>query len=265
MILGVRPLLVVLALAVGAQREFQEAPRPCKEPVAVGFVDRDDVSWRGPWVFQTAHGKQSPLPWAGEHAADRGVRPTSAVVRIRFDDGQTGFLRVEAGGCKPGEACAPTDWSSYSPPSDSHWLVATDASGRVVFREHFWAPYGLVDAVPIDLVDGPGDEVLIIRTWAHASPSVGFALLVWKVGGARPIDLSARVIVGAWLRAVQSSWRADLMIDLTQPKPRTIELRRTFGVFQCEQPTSGDRAEMNRLGRKARLVFDPSTRTYLAR
>jgi hypothetical protein len=239
-------------------------PRPCKDPKAAGFVDRDDVSWSGPWVFQTVAGKQSPLPWVGERPADRSVRPKSEMARIQFDDGRTGGLRVEAGECKPSEACAPADWSSYSPPEDSQWLIATDTTGRVVFREHFWAPYGLVEVLPVDLIDGPGDEVLVIRTWAHSSPSVGFALVVWKVGAGRAIDLSAKVLVGAWIGG-RSNWRADLTVDLTQQKPRTIELRRTFGLFQCEPVTSEDRAEMNRLGREERLVFDPRTRKYSVR
>ena len=261
---GIAQLLVVLALALGARSELQET-RPCKEPKAAGFVDRDAVTWSGPWAFRVSAGMESPLPWAGERPHVNGVRPKSERTTIHFDDGRVGFLRVEVGQCKPGEACAPADWGSFSPSDDSQWLVATDTSGRVVFREHFWAPYGLVEVVPVDLVDRPGDEVLVIRTWAHASPSVGFALTIWEVGGVRPIDLSPRVLVAARIDFSETNWRADLTVDLTQRKPRTIGIRRTFGALGCQPVSSDDRAEVNRLGRTATLIFDADKRQYLVK
>lgn len=261
--LGIAGFLTVLGIAVGAEQLV--VPRPCEEPGAAWFVDSDAVSWSGPWVFQSQAGKPSALPWLGQRSGGLRGRPTSETVTVRFDDGRTGRLSIEAGPCRPSEACAPTDWSSYSPPEDSLWLVATDTSGREVFRGHFWAPYELVEVVPVDLVDGPGDELLVVRTWAHASPSVGFALTVWKVGGARPIDLSPKVLVAARLPSSETTWRADLTVDLTQEKPRTIELRRTFGALGCQPVKSEDRAEVNRLGRTETLVFDADKRSYVIR
>ncbi len=265
---GVARLLAIVAVGVRVvAAQSQGARPPCDDPIPAGFVDQARVSWSGPWVFRPRSQSQDALPWVGERPADRsGARPKSATVAIHFDDGRAGLLRIEQRDCMSGEPCASDDCCSASlNPYDSHWLIASDESGKQVFREHFWAPYELVEVVPVDLVDGPGDEVIIVRTWAHASPSVGFALEVWKVGGARPIDLSGRVIVGTWITFPFTNWRANLVIDTAQVKPRSIEMSRQLGIVPCGTLTSVDRTEAARLGRPAKLMFDTAARKYLVR
>lgn len=38
---------------------------------------------------------------------------------------------------------------------------------------HLWAAYGMFDIVPVNLVDGPGDELVIVRVPLHESPPIG--------------------------------------------------------------------------------------------
>ena len=45
------------------------------------------------------------------------------------------------------------------------------------------------DLVPIDLVDGSGDELVIVRIPGHASPPLGIELRIWKLGATFPVDL----------------------------------------------------------------------------
>ena len=251
-LLALVSIVFTSAMGYGAR----QAASPCGTQLPAGFVERDSVGWSGPWVFRAGGGTDTALPWVGLRSGRRSLP-------IHLDDGRGATVHIEEGECKPGQTCASDDCCSISlAPSDSLWLVADDSSGRSLFREHFWAPYQDVEVVPVDLVDGPGDEVMIVRTWAHASPAVGFALEIWKVGGSRPVELSGRVIVGAWLTTWRTNWRADLVVDPTQPKPRAIGVRRTFGALDCEPLTASDRAAAAALGRASALVFDRASGKY---
>jgi hypothetical protein len=216
------------------------------------------VSWSGPWIFQTTAPKRTPFPWVGERLSSYPVHPTrSETVSVRFDNSKTGALHIESGPCVLPDSCGLVDGF----PDESYWLITTDLSHRALSRLHFWAAYGVVEMVPADLIDGPGDELLVIRTPAHASPSAGFFLEIWKLGAARPVELSDRIDVGTWISGLWMNWRANLLIDLTKPKPRSIEIRPEFGIYPCHLITSDERAQV-RLRQVRALIFNPETRRY---
>src|SRR6185503_3067040 len=103
----------------------------------------------------------------------------------------------------------------------------TDGRGGLVARMHLWAAYGKFQIVPIDLVDGPGDELLIVRVPAHASPPVGYDLKIWKIGQTKPVELGGSERVANLLITFPigcARWRTFLSIDSTEAKPRSIAL-----------------------------------------
>jgi hypothetical protein len=156
-----------------------------------------------------------------------------APVAIRLNDGSTGTLRVEAKPCEEDE-CQPAthDCGCFAP--DSYWIVVTRADGQAVARMPLWAAYGMFDIVPVDLVDGPGDELVIARIGHRGSPPFPPDFWVWKIGGSKPLDLFAPRSFEEWLRSYLGSSVGPhdavacaellrrLSIDPTAPKPRRI-------------------------------------------
>jgi hypothetical protein len=130
-------------------------------------------------------------------------------------------------GAAPDE-CSPRDCGCISP-GESYFIVATNSSGAVVSRLHLWAAYNDFEVVPVDLIDGPGDELVVVRTVAHGSPRMGNDLKIWKLGEGQPSELlQPDFSVGAPTSTFPFAcvfWRTDAVVDLSQPKPRSIQLR----------------------------------------
>ena len=160
----------------------------------------DDTFWDGPWAFERAASRPTPLP-----SLRYSNKQTVGYVAIRLDDGTTGSIRI---GPQP---CA-------------------TAGERSVGRAHLWAAYGMFHVIPIDLVDGPADELLVVRVPAHSAPPAGFDLKILKLTSsgvaelmAPPHDL-ARTLISRPIACAR--WRKRLFIDPKEPKPTSIELRR---------------------------------------
>jgi len=188
-------------------------------------------------------------------------------VRIRLDDGTDGALRVESRPCGPSDDCAPFDCGCPLE-RDSYWIAVSDARGRSVARLHLWAAYGKFQIVPVDLIDGVGDELLIVRVPNHSSPPIGYDLKIWKLGPAKPIELggSERVANLLGTRPIGCArWRTFLSIDRTEAKPRSITLRTDFGSTPCCRIAAEEADLVAGLRRSHVLRFDAERGKYTVR
>ena len=98
---------------------------------------------------------------------------------------------------------------------------------------HLWAAYGKFQIIAVDLVDGPGDELVVVRVPAHASPPIGHDLKIWKLGPTAPVELTEPIkvadIFGTELIGC-ARWRTHLFVNLGEVKPRTVAFRSEFAA-----------------------------------
>jgi hypothetical protein len=232
----------------------------------------DNAFWQGPWVFSAGRNG------AVAHLHNTMEMATNGPIPIRLDDRSTGTLRVEAAPCNSADEC-PDDCGCFA--NDSYWIDVADSKGRNVSHLHLWAAYGVFDIVPIDLIGGPGDELMIIRIPQHASPAHGPDLKIWKLSPKKPVDLLARddknwklgsrpidldtgdavwFPVAGPLRTVDTAvscadWRAHLFVSSKDAKPRSIALRADFATADpsgCQ--LSADGADQAAVLRQAHML-----------
>jgi hypothetical protein len=100
-----------------------------------------------------------------------------------------------------------------------------------VTHRHLWAAYGVFDVVPVDLIDGPGDELVIVRIPNRGSPPHAPELQIWNLGSATRADLVEHV--DDWFAgrfdttegAIPCArWRTRLFVKPNDLKPRPIAL-----------------------------------------
>src|SRR5262249_16871111 len=173
-------------------------------------------------------------------------------------------LRVESRRCTPSDDCEPLDCGCVNP-EESLWISVADASGRRVARMHLWAAYNRVQIVPVDLVDGPGDELVIFRIPNHSSPPMGWDLKIWKIGATKPIVLGGLERVAELLNSTPigwGRWRTFLAVDAAEAKPRTIRLNTEFAATGCCRVHPSGRQQVAQLRRSEKLRFDVGRRRY---
>lgn len=197
-----------------------------------GFRDLTDKFWASPWVFDTRGVALRRL-----HNSMGQIR--NGPMPIRLDDGSDGALRVQAKECEPGEDCEPFDCGCTGR-NESFWIEVVDREDNVVARMHLWAAYGEFDIVPVDLIEGPGDELMITRIPAHSAPPYGFDLKIWKIGRTKPVALiEDHQVAGVF--ATDSigcaRWRTNLFVNENAPKPRAVALRGEFAADLTEPGT----------------------------
>jgi hypothetical protein len=210
--------VIVLALSVslGLRLDAQSSSRA---RIPEGFAKLTPDFWRGPWVFDGGDSGE-PLPRLHHTLNDRSVGP----IPIRLDDGSTGTLRV----------------IPQSMP-DAFWIEVDDSTGKRVLRLDYQAAYGAFDVVPVDLLDGPGEELMTIQMGAHSSPPMPPDLTIWRIDPPRAVDIIRRRIpydllpVGGRLITFDTAipcaeWRARLFVDRNDPKPRPIAWRVDFAA-----------------------------------
>lgn len=252
-------------IAAASARPQQAPPDLCRQPLPAGFVA--DMSWQGPWAYATTRRSTTPLPRLDNAAAPH--QTASMSLAIRLDDGRQGTITVES---------TPYDRQRDGDPrddcgcfeDDGYWLHVKDARGRPVADLHLWAAYGLFQIVPVDLIDGPGDELLIFRVPAHSSPPAGYDLKIWKIGKTAPIDLGGERRIAACLGTVPvccARGRNRVYINLSSPKPRSIVLKAEIGALPCCRIVQdGDPAEgihpFGPPGAERTLGFDLAARRY---
>lgn len=183
----------------------------------------DDAFWEGPWAFERAGTRPKPLP-----SLRYSNKQTVGNVAIRLDDGTLGSIRIGPQPCATAADCPPKDCGCLG--FDSFRIEVLDSAERIVGRAHLWAAYGMFHVIPIDLVDGPADELLVVRVPAHSAPPAGFDLKILKLTSSGvnelmvpPRDL-ARTLISQPMACAR--WRKRLFIDPKEPKPKSIELRR---------------------------------------
>jgi|SRR5581483_11441456 len=205
----------------------------------------------GPWVFDAAADDQ-PLPRIHHPRASRSVNS----IAIRLDDDTTGTLRVSPRPCRDGECD-----DGYIP--EEYRIDIVDARGRRIARTSLWAAYHVFDIVPIDLVDGPGDELIIIDLPAHSSPPPAPEAKIWRVGTGGTINLVAEreLLIGGRLRTAGpdaipcAEWRARVFVNAHDPKPRPLRLRTDFAARpRCDVAAPGAE-QLAILRRGKRLAF----------
>ena len=209
-------LLLILAATGGGRAQ---------RPLPPGFDMLTDAFWGTPWVFDAA---AMALP-AAHYAIGR---TTTSPLSIRLDDDTRGTLRAESRPCAPGDDCEPFDCGCPLD-DESFWVEVVDGRGESVARMHLWAAYGIFDIVPVDLVGGPGDELVIVRIPAHASPPVGHDLKIWSLGRTKPVDLVERIKVAGLFDTQPigcARWRMRLVIDVTAVKPRNVSFESRFAA-----------------------------------
>jgi hypothetical protein len=210
---------------VGGQRR---SANPRNPRLPAGFRELDADFWRGPWLFDRSGPTARALP-AFHNALGEA---TNGSVPVRLDDGGSGSLRVESKPCAAADDCEPFDCGCPLE-NESYWLEVVDSQAKSVARLHLWAAYGIFDIVPIDLVDGPGDELVIIRVPAHASPPIGHDLKIWKLGPTKPVELTDPLRVAGVFETELigcARWRTRLFVDLKEAKPRAVVLRSEFAA-----------------------------------
>jgi hypothetical protein len=196
-----------------------------KQTVLEGFRGLTGEFWAPPWVFD-----QRGSPVRALHNAAGQTR--SGPLQIQLDDGSRGTLRVESKPCADGDDCEPFDCGCPLK-EESYWIEIVNARGERVSRLHLWAAHGIFDIVPVDLVDGPGEELIIIRIPAHASPPAGHDVKIWKLGQAKPVELLEPIAVAGLFETELigcARWRTNLVVDLASAKPRAVALRADFAA-----------------------------------
>jgi hypothetical protein len=191
------------------------------------LISERDV-WETPWVYETKGTQKTALKALGPlHTVGTQAGP----IPIRLDDGTTGALRVAGGPCEPQDHCS-------GPNIDSFWIDTAGSSGREIQRLHFFAAYGAFQIVPVDLVEGPGDELLILHMSEHAAPPIGYDIKIWAIDQARPRELANSEHVAGWLpvrgshRAVPCvRWKMTFSVDPATPKPRPLDVRIDVGAM----------------------------------
>jgi hypothetical protein len=260
----VRLMVAVFLLTTGAVSATFQTPEPGACP-RVLFDGVNARGWEGPWVF--SRGGSNPVPFPA--IAHRSMEQlTDGPIPIRLDDGTKGTLRTESRECGPGEDCAPYDCGCIGGEVESVWIEVRNAADHLVSRMHLWASYGDYQIVPVDLIDGPGDELMIFRIPNHASPPIGFDTKIWKIGGTKPMDLHGFEHVAGHLPTFPFScatWRTFMMVALKKPKPRSIGLMTELSASEdcrCYKESRNEIAQMNDIRLKSALRFDVRTRQY---
>ncbi len=210
-----------------AARRYKPA-RACGHPVSFSMTvginhcpvvsEEHRTSTTDRWVFVN-RGSDPPS------RALLHYNPLTQDVQIRLDDGHIATLRAEQRACDPADNCEPSDCGCLR--DDSYWLTVKDTQGRVVGRVHLWAAYGDLQIIPVDLVDGPGDELLVVRMGARSSPPSGHDLKVLKLAGATPVELLSSHRIAGTLAGTPMAcgrWRSRLSVNPEETKPRSIRI-----------------------------------------
>jgi hypothetical protein len=270
-----RALPAVAVMATLVQGAGQQRTQPaCATPRPAGVAALDKTYFERPWIIDAAAPSDTGLRMlVSEHSVVSGdvfVKP----VEIRLDDGSLGRLSVEPGVCRNAAECLPEDCGCPGV-GESFFVEVSTSDGRSIARWHLWAAYGVLQIVPVDLADGPGDEFVVIRIPAHASPPIGYDMKIWKLNGATVSELATDISVEKSLGSFPfacARWRDAVVVDSRSSKPRTIELRPTIAMTECCHVLSvreytdiepEDLKSIDAAHRLRTLRYDPATKKYL--
>ena len=175
---------------------------------------------RGPWIFEQ-RGTSASTPLTIRYNGR-----LSSPARIQLDGATVATLSVTPAPCGQGRECEPADCGCHG--VDRFLLSIVQTNGTEVARTHLWAAYGTFDVVPLDLVDGPGDELMIVRVLGRSAPPNGHDLKILKVAAGRLVDLVEPVRIAGNLSGtpmVCGQWRSRVAVDGQARKPRPLWIR----------------------------------------
>jgi hypothetical protein len=240
----------------------------CVQPLPNGFHQLKDAGlrdpWDKPWALRRTPSGTSSLPVL-RHSSRDAARP----MPLRLDDGTTGTLVVVAKDCQLGGDCSPYDCGCTGP-TEGYWIEVHRADGTVIARRHLWAAYQAFQIALVDVDGGVGDELIVTRISAHASPSIGWDLEIWELRGGREFislggmpkltyPLPGPPYGSAW-------WIGRLIVNANRSKPRTIDVRTDFGFVQgCHALAAADKTRVAQLRLAHSLRFDRSAGRYVLR
>jgi hypothetical protein len=213
--------------------------------------------WDRPWALA-----RTPTGTSALRTFDHGWGKSPSPLPVLLDDGTRGVMSVVQRRCANGEDCSPYDCGCTGE-NESYWVELHRRDGQLVGRKHLWAAYDRFQIVAVDLIDGPGDELLIARIPAHASPPIGWDLKIWRVtpemtevGGMTHLSqsLPSLTFSCAW-------WMARLTVDFGAPKPRTVSVNAEFGRKDCCKLTAAEKLVAD-LRRPHTLRFDAALQRY---
>jgi hypothetical protein len=215
-----RVMLASVSLAIGsaiavAQRAPQSPDFPLPAAAREFPPDPEFNPYAPPWVFAADRTTTHPLALlktAGESMA------------VALDDGTGGTVRAESDPCTKDQA------DCYFP-DDRLALVISDGAGKVIARGTFTTGYGSFAATPVDLVGGPGDELVIV-TGGRGSPPSGLFMDIWQVGTGTfmPLLHGMKIEGNVPSRSINCvRWRYDVVVGTTSLKPRPLLLKGRIG------------------------------------
>jgi hypothetical protein len=214
-------------------------------------------------VFSSS-GDRAAQPLPRIDNAVRPQRPRSLrPIAFKLDDGSVGSIAADL---------APPDIPTPQGPIqdfDSFIVRVRDARGRQTAQMPLRAAYGDFQLVPVDLIDGPGDELLVFRNDAHSSPPTGYEMRIMALGGSTPIDLGSRDRVSNLFgtRPISCArWRQYVYVDMRAAKPRPLMLKGEVAAESCcaifDDP---DGPTVTQVMSDHIIRFDAATHAYIER
>jgi hypothetical protein len=206
---------------------------------AQSTIDEQDV-WTRPWV-DTREAQNATLP-ALKHGSPGSDQ--MGPIPVRLDDGSIAAMTVAPGPCGPQDACLGPREDCGCFETDSFWIRIATSGGSEIKRLHFWAAYGVFVVVPVDLVDGAGDELLIFRMRGRGAPPLGHDIKIWSIDQAMkipavgvPRELASSERVSGWLPIQRTTratpcvrWKMTFTVDRSIAKPLPVGLHLEFGA-----------------------------------
>jgi hypothetical protein len=212
-----------------------------------GFVSKEKAFEEGPWVFDSTGASRRALPHIDHTVYPFDSRP----IRIRLDDGSTGTLRAEPRPCEDKPDCK---FKS----DDVYWMRIMTSTGRELTHFQIVAAYGLFQAVPVDLIGGPGDEIMMFFQGGHAVPPVGYDLHIWTAGAAGVAEIGTLHQASNSLGTMPFSCgylRRLFSVNRAAAKPRSIRFQVILGADAACAVSSEDQIDIDAARRQTLLRF----------
>ena len=193
------------------------------------------------WVWSQSPRAVTPLP-----AIDgQDFQPPTPPLDFHFDDGSVGRVAVERRACESSDGCAPGDCGN----DDNALIQVKNSAGQRVATWLRCAAYGNFSLVPVDLIDGPGDELIFLYRYGRSSPPRGVDLTMWSLRSSQPESISDTIRVADYVSTACGAvacvwWQMRLVVGENSRRPRRITLRAAF------EPFNGSMANLDRLGRR---------------
>lgn len=246
-----QPVLIVLLFsfwwqptAAGQQLGSPSHPRPQK-------LSSVRFRYDGPWVYRNSVKRRNAV--RGIDHARGNLLPVSRPIRL--ESGRQGTLRIEHHPCQPGERCEPGDCGCFG--YDRFRLEIRNAHSQTLVTFDLWAAYGNFQCIPVDLVGGTGDELLILRQPNRGSPIFNYELIILKLEGNQLMELGRAEQVGEWYQCCCSIQRDNIIIAGPIGQRKLLLEREVRAESDCLDRFNGGKVQKNRS-----LHYSPLHRRY---